>query len=630
MKDFLLASLYETKKIPTDLLKGGLRIDYEHGLVYPLIDGMQEEEILSVFDKVFPKLDDFRNTFHKSWEKILETDQEELWAQAVLHYFTTYGLESLGIDNEGFVYLPDEIDCTPELRKFRVIGTISSEDLCDAVVMTLNSGIALKQFTIDNYLTIIEHYGLKLDYNEVNNKEVRTILQYKAKFIPDNGEDIVRLLNYVCNGKTMLVKNRAMFQEFSYTHISPEYKDFAKRLLTEGKVRCAEVFYRYKPVFLALRKSGFKKEINKIRRLAKRHWIPMSQKQFISTMILNDSVVTYKDLQDLSTYDLVKIFNKLNYVIYCQSVNGYYYNVFPIRSGSLYIDKEQKTLTAEQFGYAVSAKSEIIELIRDRLNPDGIKQLLLPEGIELAFPTSEKSFIGDVPLYSQAFCGKSSVIGIAWDHDDLDLSALLEDGGKVGWNSRYTDSTNDTIYSGDCTRGGAEAIKFKANHNALIMQNVYYGDIKEVNLFISNEKEFNIQGGTDNWGRSRYIYDPNNIIFSAKLKVDGESKVLGLYEKKDDDTVFTFVDMSLAQGNVCANSELTQIAMEVIRLRGETSLKLSDVFNYILPEEYEEQLNTVEEDDDSEARIEEIQNETVDLRNLDKTSLLNAVNDLLN
>lgn len=630
----LKAVLRQTKRIPLDMIDSTehLWVDCEHGLVCPVVRGMTEEEVLSVLNVVFPDLGKFQETFHKSWEVIKDTPQEELWQQAAIHYFTTYGLEALGIDNEGFIYIPDEIDCTPELRKFRVIQTIKMADLLKMVEDNFASGLALKQSTIQDYLDIIRYFDFHIPQDNIKNKEVKTIFQAETQTVPNNGEEIVRLINYVITDKTMLIKDQATFSAIAGSYYSrlPENKArFIKTILTQGRATCAEVFYRYKPIFLALRKRGYQREVNKIRRLATKLWQPKAGKEFISTMIIGNKEVSPSQLEELPTYDLVKIYNKLNYMLLSVEESNFYYDMVVIRNGNLFIDKEAKHLSDEQLDWIRYALRDILEILRNRCN---YVRMIESPNLEVAVPTSEKSFIGDLPLYSRATCSGSSVIGVAWEHNDLDLSALLEDGGKVGWNSYYSDKAKEVLYSGDCTRGGAEALFFKSNQKALIMQNIFRGPIDEVNLFISNEKEFNLVGGSGLWGRSKYIYDPNNIIYSTKLTVDGVGKVLGLYDKQDDLTTFTFVDMTISQSNVCANNILANIAMKVIDRKGRSALKFSDLLEAWTQEDFDiwmaEHDQHVEEDEMEEWE-EKIKTETLDLTNPTKYDILSALNGLL-
>lgn len=632
MEKYLLASLKESKKIPKSLLASGMFIDATRGLVLPKVQNLSDEELVDIVSKVFPDLTKFSETFHKSWEVIKNTTQEALWAEAIIHYFTTYGLESLGIDNEEFIYIPDEIDCTPEMRKFRVVGIIDDTELCHQVLDTLDSGIALKQDTINNYLTIIEYHNIELDTDSIKNKEVRTLLQYKGKYVPKNGANFARVLHYALTKKTTLVKNKEMFRDIKHLwSMTDDDRSYVGILLTEGKETAASVFFRYKPLFLAVRYQGFKQEVNKIRRLANRLWKPLEDREFLSTKIISDKSVKPEDLEELGLYDLVKVYNKLNYVLKSVDQMNVYYDVMVIRNGKVFVDTKPKNLTKLQYASAVVARDFIKNILRERLESNGINFVIVPDNLEIAFPSSEKSFIGDLPLYSQAFVDKSSVVGIAWEKEDLDLSALLPDGGKVGWNSHYSNQTKDILYSGDMTRGGAEALFFKNDNSALIMLNVYYGDIKDVDLFISNEEEFNLGDQDRGYLAKRYIYDPNNIIYTTKLGIDGKSQVLGVYSKQCDRTVFTFANLGMGDSNVSYNSDTARILIDVLQLRGDSSLKISDIYEIYTQEDYdamlEEKQNYVEEAD-LEQWTEDMANATVNLTEVNRLSVLDLTRDL--
>ncbi len=633
MEKYLQASLVEAKRIPKSLLGDGMFIDASRGLVLPRVHNLSDEELVDIVSKIFPNLNQFSETFHKSWEVIKDTPQEELWSQAILHYFTTYGLESLGIDNEGFIYVPDEICETPELKKFRTIGIIDDEELSDLVVRNLESPMALKTSTINNYMEIIDHNDIDLDTDCIKNKDVRTLIQYKGKYLSKNGANLIRVIKYALTKDLTLVKSRELFQSIKNMYrIEDEDRAFIGIILEQRKRELASVFYRFKPVLLALRHQGFKKEINKIRRLANKYWRPLESQKFISTMILGNEEISDKDLTNLSIYDLVKIYNKLNYVIKSIDVLGVYYDVVVVRNGKIYVNETPKDLSKEQYAWAVVARDNILGIIKDRLSLNEVRGIIVPEGFSIAFPTSEKAFIGDIPLYTQIFTKASSVVGIAWEKEDLDLSALLSDGGKVGWNSHYSNNAKDVLYSGDMTRGGAEALFFNSCESALVMMNVYYGDIKEVNLFISNEKEFSLEPRQDGWGnRKCYLYDPNNIVYSVKLNIDGNSTALGVYDKQNSQTVFTFADLKVGDSNVSRNSELARIIIDVLKIRGESSLKLSDVYEAFSQSEFEtkleEESNFVEEADLEE--WEETQRASVvDITSINKLDILFLAQDL--
>jgi hypothetical protein len=68
----------------------------------------------------------------------------------------------------------------------------------------------------------------------------------------------------------------------------------------------------------------------------------------------------------------------------------------------------------------------------------------LPERVDLAFPSSEKQFMGAIPTGSRVaipMTGETILIGVYWQngeaaHVDLDLSGIAQDGSKIGWNAR--------------------------------------------------------------------------------------------------------------------------------------------------------------------------------------------------
>ena len=70
-------------------------------------------------------------TFHKSFEKVTSSSIEKLVIEQLVHYFTTYGYESLGI-KDGTVYIPSEMLDVPDLEdgyNFIFIKKISFNDL---------------------------------------------------------------------------------------------------------------------------------------------------------------------------------------------------------------------------------------------------------------------------------------------------------------------------------------------------------------------------------------------------------------------------------------------------------------------------------------------------------------------
>ena len=61
-----------------------------------------------VKDEYFVSGQQANSSFHKSWDKIANASIERLVFEQIVHYFTTYGFEALGIYNSDSVYIPQE------------------------------------------------------------------------------------------------------------------------------------------------------------------------------------------------------------------------------------------------------------------------------------------------------------------------------------------------------------------------------------------------------------------------------------------------------------------------------------------------------------------------------------------
>ena len=75
----------------------------------PLIKLVKEEYGLTA--------EQLNNSFHKSWIKVRDASDEQLFLEQILHYITTYGFEALGIYDKGLVYIPNEKLEIPSLKE---------------------------------------------------------------------------------------------------------------------------------------------------------------------------------------------------------------------------------------------------------------------------------------------------------------------------------------------------------------------------------------------------------------------------------------------------------------------------------------------------------------------------------
>ena len=117
-------------------------------------------------------------TFHKSWNKVAHASLAQLISEQLMHYFTTYGFESLGVYSEDTIYIPKEALDIPELTiddkiKFVNIKSLTEEDVKSKLMALLTSGIALSEETIDDVKALSDLID-KSKFDEVANREVRS------------------------------------------------------------------------------------------------------------------------------------------------------------------------------------------------------------------------------------------------------------------------------------------------------------------------------------------------------------------------------------------------------------------------------------------------------------------------
>jgi hypothetical protein len=324
----------------------------------------------------------------------------------------------------------------------------------------------------------------------------------------------------------MLVKNKATFDA-----IKPE-RSMLPVLLLNGKV-LATVFYRNKDVFMQFKKcKELCHAVNMIRKFAVKLHKPMKKSEWLRLdefSKLERAIIFRK----ASIFKLVQMYNVLS------NPTGYYV----IRNGKAFY---KETMERE-------VNPEILdELLRNIVaKVPEVEAVALPKGIELAMPTSEKNFIGDIPLGSYVECSEeNTMIGIYWKNEygarDLDLHVLTSAGYNIGWNGDYRDG-DSILFSGDMTNAVPEATEimwFKKKPQDSIVsvcefsgQSKYYYD-----MFIAQEATTNFDEG--------YMVDPRNVIFKARMEFENKKDVtLGFFK----DGKFIFHSCNVGNGRVPTN-----------------------------------------------------------------------------
>lgn len=571
-----------------------LKETIKNGFIFtPEIFGnFSEVELLQLVSRVRKEIGlssrQMNNAFHKSWKKIATAELEQLVIEQFIHYITTYGFEALGIYDENSVYIPDEVLKLPELKaekmKLILIKGYTKEEIKEKLIALLKTGIALKEDTKKDILDVALWVELnEKEIRDVKNKEVKVALYDFLNLTPENAVEFLRFLVYKATDNTLLIKNKktvGMIKQkegLSVTGYLSRYKQ------SYGLEKLAEIFYRFKPLFLAFRTNKQSKTIiNKIRKLAIKNHKPMAE-DFLNTVTAKIRPGMELDLVKLS-YELSKanVFRKIRLAyalnFRTKDVGSI---VYKVRNGKAYATKFN-------FNGQYGAK-EILNIIIDSIIKDikpqvEGKKIYIPKNVQYALPATEKQFSGNLPSGSYVTLPKNIVIGVHWEnvgHNriDLDLSMInLND--KYGWDGGYRNSDRSLLFSGDLTDaqkpyGATELFYVKKQiEDAFIMSLNYFNfdeDIKvPFKLFISSDATSNIT--------RNYMVDPNKVLVSIDSKMIEHQKTLGLLVTTLEENRFYFSETGIGDAITSSNSEVTENARKYMIASLENPITLNDLF----------------------------------------------------
>lgn len=546
------------------------------------------EKMIPVINKELSlSAEQMNKSFHKSWAKIKEADLEQLVAEQLIHYFTTYGLESLGIDSSSFVYIPKEKLEIPELQidelKLFVINGYSRSATKEKILKMLSSGIALHENTLNDVTEICEYLKLEFYPNEIDsikNKEFKITLCDKTGSFPSNNVEFLRYLVYKSIGKTLLIKNESTIEMIKQSD-NAEVLDLLSRY---SLPKLSEIFYRFKPIFLAFRTSPqLKIIINRLRKLANKHHKPMKQDYMnsVTTMLRNSSLdfnKFEKELCNINVFRKIRLLYALNY----QSLNPDSI-LYRIRNGKSYAKEFVSTI--RDLGSAEYAKTLIKESISNDIRKNVIdKKIYIPYYINYTLPSSEKQFTGNFPSGTYVNIDKDMIFGIYWENIevvdreiycsetkkktwyneyriDLDL-ALLDEESKIGWNGLYR--TDEILFSGDMTdaEDGASELFYVANatNKNYIMTVNYYNFNADVAV------PFKVMVGTkdDKQFEKNYMINPNNVVAVANTEINQRQKVLGITQVYDNACRFYFAESILGKSIASGNTDYVNHARKYL------------------------------------------------------------------
>lgn len=471
--------------------------------------------------------------FYNNYNEVLSKSRGELWVDQVIHYFTTYGYEAFGF--KANAWIPSDELKPPEdyPNKFRVIQLLSEGECKTRFTSFLKESLASIEDEQERYflekLFEEEYYIGNVD--DIKSKEVKMIYCKIRGIVPNNPEDFLRFLVYLCTDRVTLIKDKETIETIKNCSYNFNAKTYFEMYLDYTEL--AQIFFRYKPIFLAFKKhEGCAPIINKIRRLADTYHRPQSQ-----VGVKNYSQCTKFAKANIrkraSNRELVKL---INYYL------NRYNNLYNIRNGKIWIGEKK---TGDNF--TVLDLILLLKELKDRLkNTYKDKLFLLPEGLMYAIPTTEKQMMGPIPWGSFIKIPDKQVsIGISWENQedtrvDLDLHARSAT-EHLGWNWQYSSYGKDIVYSGDMTdgeHGASEALGFfdyDSEEPFVFSINKYSGPKNtKFNFFVSEAtKEKNP------YNKTKQLITPITMSTESDMQ-------LGFFRKG----IFVFCGGSLSEGRV--------------------------------------------------------------------------------
>jgi hypothetical protein len=530
--------------------------------------------------------EELNQAFHKSFAKVRDASIQQLVFEQIIHYLTTYGAESLGIYDQDSVYIPGEQLDAPGLEegvRLVVIRGLTKTELKERLMHLLSSGVALHERTLADVLDVATFVELASeDIEAINNKEAKAALYDYFGIVPNQPVEFLRFVVYRATESTLLIKNEALIcqiKERNNFDIS-RYFDIYEREV--GLHRLAEIFYRYKPIFLAFRtNTNLKRTINKIRRLARDNHKPM-QEEFLNSVTPRLKSRESLDLDEFQTaLQNASVFRKIRLAhalkFRTTEADSILYRVRNGRSfatGFSFLNQDGAQTT-----YEITMRSIITDL---RSNVAG-KKIFIPQGLKYGLPATEKQFTGNLPSGTCVHVRTDMVVGVHWENVgdqriDLDLSMLSAD-GKFGWDGSYRDRRSEIYFTGDLTdapkpNGAAELfhIGSQARGSWLINLNYYNYDAGvpvPFRIVVAIESRENIE--------RNYVIDPNKIVAQSYTEATEKQKNLGLIVADDNGTKFYFAESNLGKSITAGNKAYSDQARRYLLNYYSDSIVLNDV-----------------------------------------------------
>jgi hypothetical protein len=523
----------------------------------------------------------YNSTFYKSFNDVMNRSREALWLDQCMHYASTYGT-----GHTGTPYIPNNDPRQIDFTECKIIESITLAELTGKIQDMLHSGIALKNDTLNDIFELIAEFKIEIDLSDIKNREF-LIRYHISRGIPfGTPEETLQAINFIITDSACIVKDRATvcaYSSFNSHGTNPLDFSYIKESFNSHSLEeWASIFNRYKPLFLALRNSELRPVINKISKLSKKHHVPtvmpMSTK-FLTPEYVNNNKLTFESrlwlrkYEERSLFELVKYYNAIQ-----KRRSGKFVDTINIRNGKSWVKKSSWDLNEDNLDKLSSqVRRSVSHKMREKLQG---KTLNLPYGLGITLPTSEKNFIGTLPIgsYVPVTPEDNLIVGIYWKGEDgaqdLDLSFTDIDGKTVSWCNSYTDEGNNIVYSGDMTSADPEAAEYLLFRNdmpnGVFMCNSFCAEPESKYTFIvarlPEGEEFDYN----------HVVDPDDIIFQTPMVMTGKQMSMAIYV----DGKFIFTNRATGNNRVAQAGVTTRDLIQSQIDMADMSLTLNEFIDH--------------------------------------------------
>jgi len=597
------------------------------------------ETLLVMIEEVLSTSGERMNaTFHKSWDVVRDTPLEVLFFQQIMHYMTTYGFETLGIYNEATVFIPHERLDIPEIKEsfeLKYIKAMSTQNIRDEIIKLGSAGIALSEKVLQDMMDLV--YDLKFKPNFIDlitNREFKIRLYDHYNMAPSDPEEFLRYAIVKLTDESLVIKN-----DYLINKIKNSNGKFIDMLMSRAPNNLASIFYRYKPIFLAMKSAAKNKTVfNQLRKKATKFHKPLPEDYLnnVTASIIRGTLSLTRLENKITNAPMNRKIRLAQALI--NRINGLGSIVYRVRNGKGYAtDMPWNPVCNTEATDALCVVTDAIAAdMAERVNG---RIFRIPQSIRYAMPATEKQFVGNVPTNSYVTVLDDLVCGIHWTNTektrvDLDIS-MIDVSTKFGWDANYRSKDGRILFSGDLTdapqpKGATELfyVRNNVNEDAKIVivnhYNRYEGD-EEIpcKIIASNEKI----GKNFKSLAKNYMVNPNNIIMAENIIINNQQCIIGMIVRVKEELRFYFTHMSVDRGMTASRSSSIMHSRKYLVSSMLGTLSLNDMIVSAggkVVSNMEETLSFMNEE---EFEICKENNRFIDLspKNLDKTTIIDLI-----